>query len=158
MLPRASRNYDLSGTGYLRRFSYRGMAIAALLVSSYAVLLLLGALPVIQLLYSKAEYQQIPQFLPLLALAVLIRSVSDFGLATSLRAAGESRLILLGSAISCAITLILGPYCTGRFGISGSITTRILSASAQAILLFLVLRRLPDRPLQSTIAPTHIAT
>lgn len=142
VLPRVSGQAQEHGGAYLRRFQRVAMIVAATLVGAYLVGAWSMREPLMRLLYGRGAYAELAGLVPVLAVATLIRGVSDLSLSTALKGAARPEAHLAGSLVSALFVLTGGWFLIRRWDVAGAAWAILVSDVLQALVLAVFFARI----------------
>jgi len=142
LLPWVSRQIESCGLAFARAFPRRGMLAGAAVTGSYLGAMLVFRGPLLELLYGKGAYEELPGLLPLMAAAAMVRGVSDVSVSVALKGAARPDAQFWSSLAGAVFVLSGGSLLIRHCGVAGAALTMLLSNALQAGILtgfFLVL-------------------
>jgi O-antigen/teichoic acid export membrane protein len=123
------------GSSYLRAFCVSAsLIVTGPALCYFFVVTALGDFLILRL-YERPFYAAVPALLPVLGGAVVLRAVSDIGLATPLRAAGRPDAVFWSSAGGALITMTVGVALVHSFGLLGAAIGLLAATAVQAAVL-----------------------
>ena len=149
-LPWVSGQAHTRGNPYLRRYQRLAMVVAGSLVGAYLFLVLVLRQPLMRALYGPGGYAELAPLVPVVAIATLIRGVSDLSLSTALKGAARPDAHFLASLISSLFVLTGGWYLIARWQVTGAAYTMLVSHAVQAVVLAVFFARVTTA---SEVAP-----
>lgn len=145
VLPRVSGQAQEHGSAYLRRFQRLAMVVAATLVGGYLICAWLLRDFLLRLLYGPGAYSDLAGLVPVIAVATLIRGVSDLSLSTALKGAARPDAHFAASLSSAVFVLTGGWLLIRRWDVAGAAWAILASDALQALVLALFFARITGR-------------
>ncbi|MCS7315454.1 MAG: hypothetical protein RMI94_07570 [Bryobacterales bacterium] len=142
VLPRVSGQAQQAGGPYLRRFQRTAMTVAAALVGGYLLCAWLLREPLMRVLYGPGAYAELARLVPVLALATLVRGVSDLSLSTALKGAARPEAHFAASLLAAAFVLTGGWSLIRRWDVTGAAWSMLASQTIQALVLAVFFARI----------------
>ncbi|MGC8794472.1 MAG: hypothetical protein ACP5U2_13890, partial [Bryobacteraceae bacterium] len=141
VLPWVSGQAQAQGADYLRRYQRAAMMVAAAVVGGYLAAAWLARELLMRLLYGAGGYTELAGLVPVVALATLVRGISDLSLSTALKGAERPEAHFLASLISAVFVLTAGWRLIQQRQVAGAAWTMLLSNTVQAAVLGLFFAR-----------------
>lgn len=142
VLPRVSGQAQEHGAAYLKRFQRVAMAVALTMVGGYLICAWLLREPLLRLLYGPGAYADLAGLVPVLALATLVRGVSDLSLSTALKGAARPEAHFAASLLSAIFVLTGGWMLIRQWDVTGAAWAILASDVLQALVLAIFFARL----------------
>jgi O-antigen/teichoic acid export membrane protein len=142
VLPWVSGQAHAHGNPYLRRYQRIAMIVAATAVGGYLGCVMLLKEPLMRLLYGPGAYVEVAPLVPVVAIATLIRGISDFSLSTALKGAARPDAHFLASLLSSVFVVTGGWYLIRRWQVAGAAYTMLASNVLQAAVLAVFFARI----------------
>jgi O-antigen/teichoic acid export membrane protein len=142
VLPWVSGQAHAYGNPYLRRYQRIAMIVAATAVGGYLGCVMLLKEPLMRLLYGPGAYVEVAPLVPVVAIATLIRGISDFSLSTALKGAARPDAHFLASLLSSVFVVSGGWYLIRRWQVAGAAYTMLASNVLQAAVLAVFFARI----------------
>ncbi len=145
LLPWVSGQTQALGAAYLRRFHRHGMLAAVMLTGGYLGPVVLLRRRLMEWLYGPGSYTALASLVPVVALATMVRGISDLSLSTALKGAARPDAHFYATLGSSAFVLSGGWWLVRRFGVTGAAFTMLASNLMQAAVLAVFYLRLTRR-------------
>lgn len=135
LLPWVSEQVEARGAAFLAGFQRKAMALGLVSMGGYLGVVLLFRQELLSLFPLTRGHELAAGLVPLVALATLIRGVSDLSVSTALKAAARPDAHFWASLVSAILVLTAGYMLTSSRGVTGAAITMLLSNLAQALVL-----------------------
>jgi len=145
LLPWVSGQTQALGPAYLRRFHLHGMLAAVSITGGYLVPVVLLRGHLMEWIYGPGAYTALAGLVPVVALATMVRGISDLSLSTALKGAARPEAHFYATVGSSAFVLTGGWWLIRHFGVTGAALTMLASNLTQAAVLALFYLRLTRR-------------
>jgi O-antigen/teichoic acid export membrane protein len=135
-LPQLSTGVARSGVPFLRGMTARLSLLGFGLSGLYSLGVISGSALLFRLLYRTNAYNNAQLLLPLLCAAAIVRSLTDLGVAQSLRAAARPDAAFWAAATAALVTVTAGVPLVRSNGAIGAAAAMLLAGVAQGLVLF----------------------
>jgi O-antigen/teichoic acid export membrane protein len=135
LLPWVSQQVEARGMAFLRGYQQKAMALGGAVVGGYLAIVLLFRRELLALFSVAGDYSVLAGLAPLIALATLVRGLSDLSVSTALKGAARPDAHFWASLVSALFVVMGGYLLISRWGVAGAAVTMLLSNLAQASVL-----------------------